>query len=77
MASQHRFGLAADFTAAHFGSAYEVACAILASPIQFDQMIYEFESWVHISFVRREPRRSVLSIFSPGRYLQGIRQSAT
>lgn len=75
LTSQHRYGLAVDFTCEAFGSPFEVCKAIEASPIQFDQLIHEYGQWVHISFVRREPRRSVLSIFSPGRYLQGIRQS--
>lgn len=73
LTSQHRFGLAADFVAPQFGSPYEVAQAILASEIQFDQLIHEYGSWVHISFVRREPRRQALSIFARGKYIDGIK----
>lgn len=72
LTSQHRFGLAADFVAMEFGSPYEVAKAIEASGLQFDQLIHEFGRWVHISFVRREPRRQALSIFTSGKYLPGI-----
>jgi hypothetical protein len=76
IASQHRFGLAADFRAPQFGDPLEVCNAILASDIQFDQMIYEFESWTHISFVRREPRREALTVMTlngkAGPYKPGI-----
>lgn len=58
--SQHRFGLAADFHCDGFGSSAEIVAAIAASDIPFDQLIDEFGQWVHISFVRREPRRQVL-----------------
>lgn len=73
--SQHRYGLACDFHAPAFGTPFEVCKAIEASGIAFDQLIHEYGQWVHVSFVRNDPRRSVLSIFSPGRYQQGIRQS--
>jgi hypothetical protein len=73
--SQHRFGLAADFCAPVFGDPFEVATAIAASPIQVDQLILEFGRWVHVSFVRNNPRRQALSIFSQKEgYLPGIRQ---
>lgn len=75
--SQHRFGLAADFRAPEFGSPFEVCCALLAAPgIQFDRLIYEYESWTHVSFVRREPRREALTVMTlngkPGPYKPGI-----
>lgn len=72
LTSQHRFGLAADFVAPQFGSPYEVAQAILASDLPFDQLIHEFGGWVHISFVRNSPRRQALSIFKRGKYVDGI-----
>lgn len=59
--SQHLFGEACDFTMPAFGSPYEVCCAIEASDLRFDQLIYE-GSWVHLSFTaERQPRRSVLT----------------
>lgn len=73
LTSQHRYGLAVDFVAPGFGSPFEVCTAIEASGIMFDQLIHEYGRWVHISFVRNAPRRSVLSIFSPGRYWPGLR----
>lgn len=72
--SQHRFGLAVDFVAPAFGDPFEVAQAIVASPVAFDQIILEYGKWVHLSFVRNNPRRQALSIFKPGTYLPGIVQ---
>ena len=56
--SQHRYGLACDFLCPGFGSPAEVVAAIEASALQFDQLIDEL-GWVHISFVRNNPRRMV------------------
>lgn len=74
LTSQHRYGLAVDFTCEAFGSPFEVCKAIEASGIQFDQLIHEYGRWVHISFVRNAPRRQSLTIFNPGRYMPGITQ---
>ena len=61
--SQHMHGLAADFTCPGFGSPLQVARALLASAVEFDQLIQEGQ-WVHISFTAR-PRRVVLTaVFS-------------
>jgi hypothetical protein len=72
--SQHVLGLAVDFVAPDFGTPFEVCQAILASGIQFDQLIHEYGEWTHISFVRFNPRRHALTIFTPGRYTPGITQ---
>ena len=48
--SAHVQGWAIDFTAPQFGTPQDVAKAIIAGGISFDQLIWEFESWVHISF---------------------------
>lgn len=58
--SQHMRGEAADFVVPGFGSPYEVCCALEASILNFDQLIYE-GTWVHCSFVDAKPRRSVLT----------------
>lgn len=63
--SQHMHGLAADFTCPGFGSPLVIAHAIKNSGIEFDQLIYEFDSWVHISF-SKQPRLQVLTIDSRG-----------
>lgn len=57
--SQHMQGLAADFTSPFFGTPLQIARAIVASRITFDQLIQE-GTWVHISFSAK-PRRSVLT----------------
>jgi hypothetical protein len=72
--SEHIAGRAADFTAPDFGPPVEVAKAIRQSGIPFNQLIYEFGTWVHVSIadVQAKDRREVLSIFNPGNYLNGI-----
>lgn len=71
--SQHMTGLAADFICPGFGSPLQVARALVASSIQFDQIIQE-GTWVHVSFSAK-PRRSVLTaVFTPSgtTYRDGI-----
>lgn len=73
--SQHTQGMAADFTCAPFGTPIEVAAAVQASGIGFDQCILEFNRWVHISF-SPNPRGRVLSIYdSREGYLDGLRDA--
>lgn len=48
--SQHMQGKAVDFTCPNFGSPSTIIRAIKNSGIKFDQLILEFDSWVHISF---------------------------
>ena len=48
--SQHMQGKAVDFTCPNFGSPNTIIRAIKNSGIKFDQLILEFDSWVHISF---------------------------
>jgi zinc D-Ala-D-Ala carboxypeptidase len=73
--SQHTLGMAADFTCPPFGTPIEVAAAIQASGIAFDQCILEFNRWVHISFTP-SPRGRVLSIHDSGEgYLDGLRDA--
>lgn len=70
--SQHVHGLAADFACPGFGTPLEVARAIGASAIAYDQCILEFGRWVHISF-SPEPRGRLLSIYdSEEGYLAGL-----
>ena len=63
--SQHMYGLAADFTCPSYGPPLAVAQLVKKSGIDFDQLIYEFDSWVHVSF-SSNPRRQVLTIDSRG-----------
>lgn len=64
--SQHAVGLAADFTSPRFGTPAEIVKAIKASNINFCQLILEYDSWVHISFSRINPRRQTLIIDHQG-----------
>ena len=54
--------IAASFLAGAFGSPKKVFETIKASNIQFDQLILEFNSWVHISFVKTGGRRECLVV---------------
>jgi len=60
--SQHLKGEAIDFKCELFGNPKQVFDAIKKSNIQFDQLILEFNSWVHISFVKSGGRRECLVI---------------
>lgn len=48
--SDHLTGFAIDFVCPTYGTPQAIVKAILASNIDFKQVIYEFNSWVHISF---------------------------
>lgn len=48
--SAHVTGWAVDFTCPTFGPPGKIVTRILASKVAFDQIIHEFDSWVHISF---------------------------
>ncbi len=63
--SAHTLGWAADIKVPTFGSAYQVAAKIAESGIKFDQLIYEYDSWIHISFDPRM-RQQILTINKSG-----------
>jgi len=69
--SQHCQGLAADLTCAQIGTADEVCATIAGSGIDFDQLIFEFGAWVHIS-IGKNNRRQILTINQHGTF-SGIR----
>jgi hypothetical protein len=48
--SAHITGWAIDFTCPTFGKPDRIIQRILASKVDFDQVINEYDSWVHISF---------------------------
>jgi hypothetical protein len=62
--SQHMKGQAVDWTPMKEVGLKEAYDAILASDIVFDQLIYEFGSWIHVSRpgFGDDPRRSILMI---------------
>ncbi|MNP73803.1 Peptidase M15 [compost metagenome] len=69
--SQHVQGLAADFTVIEVGPR-ETVRRISESAVPFDQLILEYDQWVHLSVTRGTPRRQVLTIRKGGRYLAGL-----
>jgi uncharacterized protein YcbK (DUF882 family) len=62
--SQHRLGYAADFKVPGM-TPDQVVRAIIASDLQFDQVIREFDAWTHIS-ISPYPRRQALIIDRAG-----------
>lgn len=73
--SAHCRGLAADFTVSGVG-VKELAIMIRDSGIEFDQLICEFDSWVHIGLSEGEYRNQCLTARHGShhntQYLQGI-----
>ena len=70
---QHPQGLASDWTAPGYGTPAACARAVEASPIGFEQLIYE-HTWVHTSWPAPgagRPRREVLTLAAGG-YVRGI-----
>ena len=69
--SSHIKGLAADFTCRQFGTPNEIVFALINSSIPYDQVILEFDRWVHISFCEDQetPRRQALIINKQGTML--------
>lgn len=62
--SQHRVGCAADFRVPGM-TPDEVVRAVIASGIDYDQIIREFDRWTHIS-VADKPRKQALIIDKSG-----------
>ncbi|WP_079227130.1 D-Ala-D-Ala carboxypeptidase family metallohydrolase [Pseudomonas putida] len=69
--SQHTSGLAADFTVVDIDSR-EVVRRVSESAVAFDQLILEFDSWIHLSVSVAAPRREVLTIRKGTGYLPGL-----
>lgn len=69
--SQHVQGLAADFTVIEV-SPRDTVRRISNSTIAFDQLILEFDRWVHLSVTCDTPRRQVLTLRKGGVYLPGL-----
>ena len=64
--SQHLSGEAVDFTAPKFGTPRQIVEKIKSSNIQYDQIIHEFDRWVHISFSEVANRKQALVIDTNG-----------
>ena len=66
--SQHTTGNAVDFIAPSFGNPRSVVEEIIkhTSKINYDQVILEFGRWIHLSFVKENPRNNALIINKHG-----------
>ena len=58
--SQHTIGCAVDFTCPQFGDPEAIVRKIVDSEINFDQVIQEHKSWVHISFSDRNRKQALV-----------------
>ena len=69
--SAHVHGLAVDFTCPRYGSPLQVAKAVFAMGIEFDQLIHEYGAWVHIGFAEpgKPSRKQTLTINKRGTQL--------
>lgn len=63
--SQHVTGEACDFICPTWGTPEKIMRALVDSAIDYDQLILEFDSWVHISF-SDTPRKQALIIDHSG-----------
>ena len=75
--SAHMKGLAADIRCYAFGTPYDLIKAIIDSPIKFDQIILEFNSWVHFGLAEGRLRNQVLTamhVDGKTTYYEGLRQ---
>lgn len=69
--SAHIVGLAADITVPGVAPR-ELAKLIAAMDQDFDQIILEYDSWVHVGLSGSAPRRQLLTIRHGSGYLEGI-----
>jgi len=71
--SRHILGLAADFTCDRYNNVGRVFEVLADSSIEFDQLILEYDSWIHISFPKEgeQPERQVLIINKEGVHFYG------
>jgi len=66
--SWHIRGLACDFTCDRYGHVSRVFEVLAESSIPYQQLIYEFNSWIHIAFPveGEDPKRQTLVIDREG-----------
>mgnify|MGYP001090575662 CR=1 FL=1 len=64
--SSHTKGLAVDFICPSFGNPRNVCDAIIDANINYDQVILEYDRWVHLSFHPDSPRKEALIIDKQG-----------
>lgn len=71
--SAHTHGLAVDFTIRGF-TPYEICTRIRDADFDFDQLILEYDSWVHIGLGRTKNRKECLTVRRDIGYMFGIIQ---
>jgi hypothetical protein len=64
--SSHVKGLAVDFISPSFGNPEAIVKTIVESDIQYDQILLEYNFWVHLSFSKEKPRLQSLIIDKKG-----------
>jgi len=64
--SSHCKGLAIDFVCPSFGDPRSIVSAIIMANINYDQVILEYDRWVHLSFHPEHPRKQALIIDKEG-----------
>lgn len=64
--SSHTKGLAIDFICPNFGNPRSICDAIILAKVNYDQVILEFDRWVHLSFHPDKPRNQALIIDKKG-----------
>ncbi len=69
--SAHVLGLAADIIAVGL-TPRQLAQRIRDSSLAFDQLILEFDAWVHLGLAEHRQRRQVLTIRQGTGYLPGL-----
>lgn len=73
--SQHVFGEAADIIATKINP-YNLCKMIIDAKLPFDQLIYEFGEWTHVSFKAKGPQRGQVltakKINGSTKYLAGL-----
>lgn len=69
--SAHTRGLAADLTATRF-TPKALAQLVADSDLVFDQLILEYDRWVHLAVAEQGARRQILTIRKGTGYLPGL-----
>lgn len=66
--SAHMYGLAADFTCPAFGTPYDICVKLepYMNEFNIDQLIHEYEGWVHLGLTDGDARCMALTINNSG-----------
>jgi hypothetical protein len=66
--SAHMSGLAADFTCPQFGTPLDICVKLEPdmAALKIDQLIWEYEGWVHLGLTAGDPRCMAMTINNSG-----------